>query len=369
MSPMVGRLARTAYRLFFTPYLTPRRIFNQVLLDVHERFRWDYIHAYPETVLVETTNACNSTCRLCPVGEGRRTRKVTALDAELFGRFIDDVAPYTQKVHFQNWGEPLLDKRLCDRIQYAHSKGLYTYVATTLHHLPRDGADRLVASGLNELSVSLHAASAESYQAYQPGRTFERVLQNIKEVVDARRRAARNEPQITLHFVRSRKNEHELARLPDMLAATGADDFVVSEVSINARFLWSDERMLDRHLDEEAFQREVNERAEEWLPDDRLKDWDRSNPPAAKLRSCDRLWRVGILNSDGTVPPCCDVFRSENNFDRYEPGRRFGDVWNNVLFRTARRSFRSPRQGDRLLVCTHCPGHAAQNKGRNPVRF
>jgi MoaA/NifB/PqqE/SkfB family radical SAM enzyme len=366
---MIARAARIIYRFLFTPYLTRKRLVNRIVLEIHERLRLDYIRAYPDTLIIETTNACNSTCQLCPVGEGRRARPVRCLDMATYCRFVDELAPYAQTVILQNWGEPLLDRYLAERIRYANSKGLKTVLSTNLHRLTVCSAEELVSSGLSVLGVSLHAASAATYELYQPGKSFDLVLDNIRTLVAARERLGRKEPRISLIVVQSRVNEHEITELPKLVQELGVDEVVVSPVSINARFLWSDVKMQDRHLSEEQFRAEVIERARKWLPRKEFRSFDPLVPAAPKLPSCDRLWRYAVLNSDGTVPPCCDVYRLENNFGCYKPGQNFREIWNNDLFRTARRSFRKPGPHETLLICTHCPGHESRAKWRNPMRF
>lgn len=369
ITEVTERAARIIHQLLFSPYLTPRRLLNTALVRLHEKLKLDNIHAYPEILLVEATNSCDSTCRLCPVGEGRRSRPASVLDMETFKQFIDELAPYAQKVHFHNWGDPILDKHLVDKIRYAHDRKLITFIATTLYYLTPEHARELVRSGLDELSVSIHAASQETYQAYQPGRSFENVINNIKTLIEAKKAESKTTPTINLTFVRTKKNQHEVELLPDLVKSLGVDSFKVSEVSLNSRFMWSDMAMQDRQIGEEVFLAEVKDRADEWLTEEQLQDFDYSVPSATKLESCDRLWRVGILNSDGTVPPCCDVYRPENNFGQLKKNGRFQDIWNNEAFRTARRSFNKPKEGDALLICTHCPGHSSKNKARNPLRF
>src|SRR6516225_7151799 len=92
--------------------LTPRRLMNRLVLDLDEQMKSEFIHAYPGSLIIETINACNSTCKLCPVGEGRRSRPVRTLDMHTYCRFIDELGPYAESVTLNNWGEPLLDRYL-----------------------------------------------------------------------------------------------------------------------------------------------------------------------------------------------------------------------------------------------------------------
>ena len=65
---------------------------------------------FPAVVRLETTNACNARCVICP----HRTmhRPIAWMDETLFARLIDECAASgCREVHLHNFGEPLLDKR------------------------------------------------------------------------------------------------------------------------------------------------------------------------------------------------------------------------------------------------------------------
>ena len=352
-----------------SPYWTKRRLVNWFLLAFHERLRLARIRAYPDKLIIETINACDGTCQLCPVGEGRRSRPARVLDMALYQRFIDELAPYAREVHLENWGEPTLDPHLLARIQYAHKRNLYTFVSTTLHRLPTGGAEALVSAGLDRIAISLHGASQQAYESYQPGHSLDGALANVRLLVAARAKLGMKTPRITLLFARSRQNADELRLVPALARDLGADDFLIFSMSINGRFLWSDLSMNPRELTEQQFQAELRARAETWLPDDVASHFNVTLTAIPKLSTCDRLWRWGVLNSDGTVPPCCDVFRPENNFGNYDRSQPFQAIWNNEKFLRARRSFRPRPPADRELICLDCPGHGSRLKFRNSVRF
>ena len=78
---------------------------------------------FPAVVRIETTNACNARCIICPHGDIRRP--IRHMDDDLFTRIVDECAACgCREVHLHNFGEPLLDKRLEDRVRYAKNKGL-----------------------------------------------------------------------------------------------------------------------------------------------------------------------------------------------------------------------------------------------------
>ncbi len=78
---------------------------------------------FPPVVRLETTNACNARCIICPHREMHRP--LVTMSGDLYARLIDECAAAgCREVHLHNFGEPLLDKHLEDRIAYAKEKGI-----------------------------------------------------------------------------------------------------------------------------------------------------------------------------------------------------------------------------------------------------
>jgi hypothetical protein len=190
-------------------------VVNWLLLELHERLRLASIRAYPEKLIVETINACDSTCRLCPVGEGRRSRPPRCWIWFSTSASLTNWPPYAREVHLQNWGEPILD-HLVARIQYAHKRNLFT---STLHRLSPAGAEALVSSGLDSIAISLHRVRQKTYESYQPGHSLDAVLANVRMLVAARTNLGMKTPRVTLLFVRSRQNAGRTA--PDSCTGSG----------------------------------------------------------------------------------------------------------------------------------------------------
>lgn len=66
---------------------------------------------FPKLVRIETTNACNARCVICPHPDLQRP--ITHMDSALFERVIDECAAEgCRQVHLHNFGEPLMDQTI-----------------------------------------------------------------------------------------------------------------------------------------------------------------------------------------------------------------------------------------------------------------
>ncbi len=163
----------------------------------------------PELVQIEATNLCNARCVHCP--RDRVTREQGIMGMALFRRIVDDAASLgipRVKLHF--YGEPLIDRRIADKVRYAKSRGVPEVWFTSNGSLLDEAAARaLVEAGLDSLTVSMDAASSETYERIHPGLRYDRVFANIEALVRIRGEAGGTRPKLTLSFVRQPGSESD----------------------------------------------------------------------------------------------------------------------------------------------------------------
>jgi MoaA/NifB/PqqE/SkfB family radical SAM enzyme len=145
---------------------------------------------------VETTNYCNLRCTICPVNRGM-VRQKRYLDPALFRSLVDRTPTLRFILPFQ-WGEPLLHPEIDAMVRYAADRGIRSMLTTNGTLLDDAMAGRLLASGLDRLTVSVDGDDA----------THERIrefpLQELRERVAAlkrRRDAGRHRLRIDVSMV------------------------------------------------------------------------------------------------------------------------------------------------------------------------
>src|SRR5258708_35571674 len=77
----------------------------------------------PEIVQIESTNICNAKCVFCPRDDMHRRQGVMSL--ELFRKVVDEGAELgITHVRAHNYGEPVLDRHLIEKVRYATERGI-----------------------------------------------------------------------------------------------------------------------------------------------------------------------------------------------------------------------------------------------------
>lgn len=361
-------------------YYTPVKLANMAVVNLQFAYKAERVIGRPYQMKIESTNICNTKCQLCPTGIDLKGRAKGKMTFDQYANLIDQVKWHLVDLDLSMWGDPLIVPDIYKMIEHAHDRGIWTYISSNLHAYKlgkvdkrwgKTHAEMIVDSGLDMLTCSLHGASQETYEIYQPGKKFDDSLAKVKEIIATRDRMGSQTPFIQLNFVVTKFNEHEIGdfqKLCDELNVKA----IFSMPSMNARFQDKDKNLVSLGLGEDLKKEKVKKHLEKWLPKDEsfvlepykqmVKDGivpgDEWN--GEKQFNCSWPWRQSVINWDGNVVTCCGNYDPKedmgNVFD--DPKRGFAKVWNGEKYRMARRSFKKKVSDEHAEgnACASCPG-------------
>jgi MoaA/NifB/PqqE/SkfB family radical SAM enzyme len=317
---------------------TPRRLANLALIKVQRRLRLPQALAMPSSYFIDPVNVCNLRCPLCPTGRGVLARPRGRMALPDLRRIVDEIAPYAYRIEMYNWGEPLLHPDIVDMIRYASEKRISVGLSSNLNRFEPGTARELVRSGLSQLVVSIDGASQETYAAYRRQGELDRVLANLRLLLDARREAGTRRPLVIWRMLVGRHNEHEVEEVRQLAHQAGADCFLTDVLYVDTR---------------------DPDQIREWLPTD-----ERYRPPGYRQEqpqnrwSCYDLWESMVINWDGGVSPCCWLHDPQFDFGNALTAS-VRQVWTGPHYASARRVVgrRRGRPDDVPTVCHRCEGH------------
>jgi hypothetical protein len=265
---------------------------------------------FPPLVRIETTNACNARCTICPHRTMRRP--IVRMEDEVFQRIIDQCAAGgCREVHLHNFGEPLLDDRLEDRIRYAKRKGLATVkIFSNGSLLTERRARGLIAAGLDEIKISFDGATPEEFERIRVPLKFDQVVENLARLVVLRN--ALNSP-LKIH-----------------VACCSTSDKRGSM------------QMLEKIVDGFAF--------------GKIHNWTGEEVTDARRgirKPCSRLWRTLTVLANGEIALCCLDYAGRHVLGRIDARTSLADVWLNPAYREVRRLHRLSRQAE-IPLCRNC---------------
>lgn len=286
------------------------------------RLLWGYLRrksrlsALPVEYIVETTAKCNLYCPMCP-REALPQPKEDMAD-RVFEQLVREAGPAAEHMILIGLGEPFLDAKIFDRIEYCHRHGVSTLLSTNGTLLTEELAARILDSPLEHITLSFDGATKESFEFYRKGAHFEKVRENFVRL--ARMKHERGaKVQIVVQMVRLERNAREV---DDFLrfwrAVPGVDLVRVKE-------------------DETNLLRPQAERA-----------------TAATARPCHYLWRGPMyMKHNGDVYACCQSYMLGG-----KPLGRVGEqtldqIWNAEEMQRMRKLHVEGRAGE-IDICQRC---------------
>jgi len=164
-------------------------VFGRTIYPYAKYLRYSHFHSKPRFVKIETTNFCNSKCLYCPHKDLRR--KKGFMKESLFRKIINECVSWKIKeIHLCNFGEPLVDRKITERIGYVKKKGNFikTIIFTNGGLLTKEMSKKLMKAGLDEMWISFDGFSKEHYEKYRYPLKYDLVVKNIENVVEIKKK-------------------------------------------------------------------------------------------------------------------------------------------------------------------------------------
>lgn len=278
--------------------------------------RQERLGGLPVEYIVETTAKCNLYCPMCP----RETHPQPKEDMtdEIFERLVRESSRSAEHMMLIGLGEPFLDPKIFDRIEYCDRHGIYTLLSTNGTLLDERTSARLLDSPLEHITLSFDGASKETFEYYRKGARFEKVRDNfIRFARMKKERGARM--QVVVQMVRMDGNAHEVE---DFLR------FWKAVPGVNQVRLKQDET--------KELQPEAGHDAGDWK------------------HPCHYLWRGPMyVKHNGDVYPCCQSYMLDGRPLGRIGERSLEELWNSEEIGRMRRLHAAGRAGE-IDVCARC---------------
>ncbi|MFC1888101.1 radical SAM protein, partial [Candidatus Cloacimonadota bacterium] len=222
---------------FLKKTLTLKRVINAVMVYssyfLSLLFRKSIYWGFPPIIVIEPTNICNLRCPLCPSGNGTLKRVKGYMDYELFCRIIDEAKDRAFMIVLWNQGESYLNKDFSRMIRYASDNKLFTLVSTN-GNVELDPKE-IIESELDSMIVSLDGATQETYNKYRVNGSLQKVLDNVSNIVAAKREAGKKFPLLRWQFLVMKHNEHEIEEIRRIADDMGVDNLELKSIQIYSK--------------------------------------------------------------------------------------------------------------------------------------
>jgi len=327
-----------------------RKLLNYVVTTVQYHRRSTFAWGYPYELFIDTNSRCSLRCPFCAVGARTYTKPMLDMPLESFKKAIDELGPYLLIASLHARGEPLMNKDIYEMIAYCNSYRIFTRISSNMQFLDEERAEKMVKSGLNVLMASIDGASQESYETYRRGGRLDLALENVRHVVEAKKRLKRKNPIVEWKFIVFSHNEHEIETAKRMAADLGVDRLSFTSAVVG-----------DAPLKPEQ---------EKWLPMN--KEYRMYAAGGANLEkgvtvreltaACNLPWMSLTIDPESNVQTCCRPIHAKHDHGRISRGF-FWKVWNGKRYRDSRNYITNScsEEGDPTNLCSKCPVKSSMN--------
>jgi MoaA/NifB/PqqE/SkfB family radical SAM enzyme len=322
----------------------------------------------PVCLYLEVTNRCNLLCTTCP-----RTyvelEPPADMSWELFTSVVDQAEGLTRAV-LHGVGEPMLVKSLPRMVRHLKDRGVYVLFNTNGTVLSEKNGRALIAAGLDELRVSLDAATRESYAAVRGRDYFGRILRNVRAFRELQKREGHERPRVSAWLTGLKETIHELPAFVRVAAEAG-----LSEVHLQRLVFFDQEAVGLARPDQALYERLDREEAryiDEAAAAARALGLTFSasgaaTEPGVSLRrqhgdgdgspwsTCRRPWTVMYVTANGRALPCCIAPFSQRGYENYTLGdatqQTLREIWSGPAYAGFREALLSDRPPQ---ACANC---------------
>jgi MoaA/NifB/PqqE/SkfB family radical SAM enzyme len=319
----------------------------------------------PVCLYLETTNRCNLLCKTCP-RTYEELEPPADMSLSLFTSIVDQI-PDIQRAVLHGIGEPMLARDLPAMVRYLKDRRTYVLFNTNGTVLTEHKGQALIDAGLDELRVSLDAATAKSFVDIRGKDYFRRILRNVRAFRDLQERHGHNRPLVSAW----------LTGLKDTIADLPAFVRVAAEIGIKEvylqRLVFFEDHAIGLARQDQALYEKLTREEATYLDEAAalakslgmtFSASGAASEPGLSLKRegdgshwhlCRRPWTVMYVTANGRALPCCIAPFSKRGYGNYTLGdatqETLREIWNGPAYR----SFRARLLSDQPpQTCTNC---------------
>jgi radical SAM protein with 4Fe4S-binding SPASM domain len=287
--------------------------------------------ALPSIIQIEPSSRCTLKCPKCPAGTQRLNRH-RDMTLQEFTAIIDELQDSLMFIVLWDWGEPFMNPELPAMIRQAADRGIKTVTSTNAHFL-EDPAylQAVLQSGLDSLIVAIDSADAGRYADYRRNGSLRKACDGVRRLVSLKKQL-HSPTQINLRMVLMKSNEDEIDAMQRLARQLDVD--LLTAKSVNPLFCG-----------------EVNHDMIPTAPAWRRLQYRDGQPVRREHPTCDYIWTIANIHSDGEVASCCEDFNGQFALGNvFTSG--FKHIWNNEAYRQRRRAITADLASQ--PICSGC---------------
>lgn len=178
---------------------------------------------FPSVVQIQTLNACNASCIMCPYGKMSTRPNSGRMDDALWDKIVNEILEHDEVGTFipmlQN--EPFLDVQILNKVKQFKEKAQRRVLVELITHgglLSTETIEAIRYSNLDILSISIDSIHKEIYEKIRVGLDYDLVMSNIDHLIKAKLKT-----KVAIRMVRQTANRNEVKEFVAFWKARGLE--------------------------------------------------------------------------------------------------------------------------------------------------
>ncbi len=352
---------RGFYNFFFVKlFARGERVGLQLLDPIEMMFPW--LTPYPYMIEIEVTTRCHLRCTICEhtYWPDEEYKKLDTTFDQF--KYIIDQFPRLKYINLTGEGSSFANKDFIKILEYCDKRHIYTTVIDSLTALSSEQLESLVKYGVGKFVLSCDGATKEVYEKIRVGGKFEKVLENVRNLGELRKKYKSPLPEFCFRFIFFKDNYQDLIKYPDLVNEYRMKHYVDGDdnhVEMTALLEFKDIKDWVYEPDQQLID-DVNKKLDHHkLPH----AWSHPSHEVDKkrpMREC-VAWAEPYIMMGGYVLPCCSVLMSndrdfliKNSFGNVFE-KDFKEIWNSKRYKEFRKTI--PRYSGAVpKYCSGCRG-------------
>ena len=324
-----------------------KKIINLFLYYLCRNLKSNYLRYKPIIMDIEPTTGCNFRCTMCQVSSESFVAK--NLDIKLFEKVILDNQQLI-KIKLQGMGEPLINKKFFDMVNFSNKYGIAVEFVTNGSLLTQKNIEKISNSLLSRISISIDGATKETFEKIRINSNFETVIENSRNLISYFKNK-KKKTEITALSLIQKINFHEIEMITKLCKDMGFDNLGF-QVQLTG---WGKEEWENINKNQDVnydtskkkfFSEIINKHKSKSFKIEVIEE-----NILSFNKKCSYPYENPFLSANGKIVPCC-MIADDNviNFGSISE-HSFANIWNSKNYQEFRKTIRENKLND---FCKNC---------------
>ena len=320
------------------------------LLDPIYRL-FPFLAPLPRTIEIEVTTRCHLKCIMCEQAYWKEPPR--DMSFEQFKSIVDQLP--LKWVGTIGIGTAFLNKDFIKILEYLKSKDIFVEIYDTFDLIDEKTLEKLVSMRIDKITISMDAATKDTYEKIRVGANFDRVLGNIQKFVEFKKIKKSPLPELWFHYVVTNLNIDEMSPLLDLVKKLASNSNHDTMITWSNALSFSDIKSIQGTIPHNL-REEITEKAHKL---GLYVNWNLNVVDSECQEPVERClkWTNPLILVTGHLMPCCITSEANDreHQKKYSLGnvfeKSFKQIWSSKEFYEFRKKL---REGKLPAVCKNC---------------